>query len=418
MMTSEPAGIANGDPRSRPLTASDAHDEAGARPAFSRSQRVWAIGGAVAVVLLAVWFFARPSNSKPTGAPVGDTGRDVPRIEGKSVVFSEAFAQRAGIKLAPVKRAPLTPVVKVVGTVDFNPRQVAAVGARIQGFVRRVLRLPGDVVKQGEALAEIESAPLGQAQADLSATVAHKQAAQANAQRENTLLKQGLTTAREAEVANATLASHEASLEAARQRVVALGGAAAGGFGTYTLRSPLNGTVVESHISVGQSVEANLVAFRVANLDDLWIDLSVFERTIGMVKVGDDVEVTPMADVKKLIQGKVAHVSEILDLTTRSGKVRVQVNNRNRLLRPGQSVAAVIHTATPSRESLLIPNGAITYVDGAPTVFVAQSPTKVIPTVVKLGISDGEQQEIVSGIALGDSVITEGVFALKSELFR
>jgi len=339
-------------------------------------------------------------------------------MEGKAVVFSEAFAKRAGIKLSTVKQAPLTPVVKVVGTVDFNPRQVAAVGARIQGFVRRVLRLPGDVVKAGEALAEIESATLGQAQADLSATNAHNQAAHANAQRENALLQQGLTTAREAEVANATLTSHKASLEAAKQRVLALGGAAAGGFGTYTLRSPLNGTVVESHISVGQSVEANLIAFRVANLDDLWIDLSVFERTIGMVKVGDHVEVTPMADVKKTIEGKVAHVSEILDLTTRSGTVRVQVDNRNRLLRPGQSVVAVIHTATPTGMSLLIPFDAITYVDGAPTVFVAHNPTKVMPTAVQLGKSDGEQQEVLDGLVEGQSVVVEGVFALKSELFR
>lgn len=419
MMTSEQVGNANGDSRSRNLSTNGAHEATGGIAVKLRSRKVWFIGGGAAVLLLlAVWGFARPSEPKPAGPAGADTGRDVPRIEGKAVVFSEAFAKRAGIKLASVKQAPLTPVVKVVGTVDFNPRQVAAVGARIQGFVRRVLRLPGDVVKAGEALAEIESATLGQAQADLSATAAHKQAANANAERENALLKQGLTTAREAEVANATLASHEASLEAARQRVMALGGAAAGGFGTYTLRSPLNGTVVESHISVGQSVEANLVAFRVANLDDLWIDLSVFERTIGMVKVGDYVEVTPMADVKKIIKGKVAHVSEILDLTTRSGTVRVQVENRNRLLRPGQSVAALIHTATPTHQSLLVPFDAITYVDGAPTVFVAHSPTKVVPTAVQLGMSDGGQQEVLSGLNDGQSVVVEGVFALKSELFR
>jgi len=408
MITSEQAGSANDGSHSGTLTT-----------AKLRSRKVWAIvGGAGVIALVALWAFARPSGPTPGGAPVADTGRDVPRMEGKAVVFSEAFAKRAGIKLSAVKQAPLTPVVKVVGTVDFNPRQVAAVGARIQGFVRRVLRLPGDVVKAGEALAEIESATLGQAQADLSATNAHNQAAHANAQRENALLQQGLTTAREAEVANATLTSHKASLEAAKQRVLALGGAAAGGFGTYTLRSPLNGTVVESHISVGQSVEANLIAFRVANLDDLWIDLSVFERTIGMVKVGDHVEVTPMADVKKTIEGKVAHVSEILDLTTRSGTVRVQVDNRNRLLRPGQSVVAVIRTATPTGMSLLIPFDAITYVDGAPTVFVAHNPTKVMPTAVQLGKSDGEQQEVLDGLVEGQSVVVEGVFALKSELFR
>lgn len=424
-------GLDSGDPLEGGMTpVPDSAERPRARPMLR-----WSIAGGVLVCLLVGgWFVFQPASSKASrdaagskpgaaaiaapGTATGPGGRDVPRIEGKAVAFSEAFAKRAGIKVAKVQRAPLTPVVKVVGTVDFNPRQVAAVGARIQGFVRRVLKLPGDVVKAGDALAEIESANLGQAQADLAAAGAHYQAAEMNAKREDSLLKQGLTTAREAEVAGATLASHQAALDAARQRVMALGGKQSGKLGIFILRAPLSGNVVESHISVGQSVEADLVAFRVANLDDLWIDLSVFERTIGMVRVGDSVEVTPMADVKKTIRGKVAHVSEILDLSTRSGKVRVQVDNRNRLLRPGQSVAAVIHTATPSRETLLVPSAAITYIDGVPMVFVAHSETRVVPTRVQLGAADGDEQEILSGLSDGQSVVAEGVFALKSELFR
>jgi cobalt-zinc-cadmium efflux system membrane fusion protein len=381
----------------------------------------WSLAAGALLCALGVgWRVFKPSQSAAGSVATAERhgARDVPYVDGKGVAFSRAFADRTGIKLSAVRRAPLTPVVKVVGTVDFNPRQVAAVGARIQGFVRRVMALPGDMVSVGDPLAEIESAGLGQAQADLSVARAHSKAAEMNARRESTLLKQGLTTAREAEVASATLSSQEASLQAAQQRVLALGGRRAGRLGVYILRAPLRGNVVESHISVGQSVEADLVAFRVANLDDLWIDLSVFERTIGMVRIGDLVEVTPMADVKTLIRGKVAHVSEVLDLNTRSGKVRVQVDNKNRLLRPGQSVTAVIHAATPTHESLSVPFEAITYVDGRPTVFVANGPTRVTPTPVELGVSDGRQQEILSGVREGQSVVSQGVFALKSELFR
>ncbi len=388
------------------------------RPA--RPVKRWIIAAAAICALLLVGWLIFGRSESGSGAATGvESGRDVPRVENKAVVFSEGFAKRAGIKIEPVRTAPLTPVVKVVGTVDFNPRQVAAVGARIDGFVRRVLKLPGDFVKQGEPLAEIESANLGQAQADLAATIAHKKAAETNAKREEALLEQGLTTAREAEMASASLASQQASLNAARQRVLALGGTKQSGpLGVFILRAPLSGNLVESNISVGQTVQADLVAFRVANLDDLWIDLAVFERTIGTVKMGDTVEVTPMADITKVIKGKVAHVSEILNLETRSGKVRVQVDNKDRLLRPGQSVTALIHTATPTHESLSVPVDAIAYVDGAPTVFISESPTRVIPTPVKLGISDGKQQEILAGVQPGQLVVSEGVFALKSELFR
>lgn len=388
-----------------------------------RSHRWAAMAAVVAGGAAAAAIWRSPSPAQPAAMAAikesGPKGRDVPRLEGQAIAFSEEYARRIGIKLAPVRRAALTPVVRVVGTVDFNPRRVAAVGARIQGFVRRVIVLPGDTVKRGEPLAEIESAGLGQAQADLAAARAHGKAAETNARRELALLRDGLTTAREAEVASAALDSQTAFLKAAEQRVRALGGRHADErMGVYILRAPLTGTVVESHISVGQSVEADLVAFRVANLDDLWIDLAVFERTIGMVRVGDAVEITPMADVSKTIRGSVAYVSEVLDLSTRSGTVRVHVDNRLRLLRPGQSVAALIHTATPRRDSLLVPSGAITYVDGRPTVFLALAATKVVPTAVQLGLSDGSQQEIVSGLRESGTVVSDGVFALKSELFR
>lgn len=371
------------------------------------------------VALLAITFFLVRGRGAAAAKPDdAKAKRDVPYLEGKAIAFSPAFRDRAGIKTVTVGKHPLTPVVKVVGTVSFDPEHVSAVGTRIRGFVRRVHKVEGDAVDKNEVLAEIESAELGQAQADVAVAVANKRAADLNNRREEDLAAKNLTTAREVEVAKATLEQQAAMLNAARQRASALGGDKAGQFGVYFVRAPLKGTVVERHIAAGQSVEGNLIAMRVANLDQLWIELSVFERDIGAIRANDTVEIITGSESGQRIQGRVAHVGEVISLETRSADVRVEVDNKTRALRPGQSVRAAIHASGPSRVALSVPQSAITYVDGKATVFVAETDTRVVPTEIKLGGTDGTNQEILDGVKDGSVVVSEGVFALKSELFR
>jgi len=348
--------------------------------------------------------------------PVTASVRDVPRMEGSAVVFSSAYKERAGIAFAKVDRAAFEPTVRVVGTVAFNPTYVAAIGTRLRGTVRRTFKYEGDVVKAGEALAEVESAELGLAQAGISQAQATFDAAEIQAKREKDLLEKNLTTAREAEMAASELASQRAALQAARQRVQTFGGN--GAFGVFTVTSPIAGHVVERHLAPGQSVEGNGVGYKVANLDHLWIELSVFERDLGSVRVGDRVEVRPLADPSAMIEGIVAHVGEVIDPATRSTEVRVAVDHPKVHLRPGQSVHAVIVGGAAERNAVLVPHSSVVYVDGKPTVFVGDGPTRVRATPVRLGASDGARHEVLEGVEAGQEVAVSGVFALKSELFR
>jgi cobalt-zinc-cadmium efflux system membrane fusion protein len=383
-----------------------------------RARRAIALGTVSIAVLLVVVFFVSRRGSSPSPT-VDRPMRDVPTLEGRTITFSAAFAQRAGIQHAIVEQRPLVPRLEVVGTVAFDPGHVTAVGSRNRGFVRRVMKVEGDHVEKGDVLAEIESAELGQAQADVAVMAAHRHAAQLNAQRESDLLQRSLTTARESEVADATLQEHRAQLAAARQRVAALGGdGASGSLGLFLLRAPMRGSVVERTIAAGQSVEASANAFKVADLDRVWVELAVFERNIGLIRDHDLVDISPLSDPRDAIQGRVAHVGEVIDLDTRSAPVRVMVDNSARKLRVGQSVIAGIHATGPAREALCVPVVAITYLDGQPTVFVSESDTRVVPTAIRPGVSDGTYQEVLEGLKHGQRVVTDGVFALKSELFR
>lgn len=383
----------------------------------ARSTR-W-VAGSVASLLVAATAIGVALRWGHEAAPADTAIRpDIPRAEGSTILFSKSFRERAGIRTVEARKAPLTPMIQVVGAVTFDPEHVAAVGARIRGFVRKLSRIEGDTVKVGDVLAEIESAELGEAQASVGMVHAQKKAAELNSAREHDLVARRLSTLREAEVAQASLDEYRAMLGAAQQKVTALGGSATSPFGVYILRAPLGGTVVERHVTAGQSVEGNLIAFRVADLDHLWVELAVFERNLDAIRKGDVVELRPPAVASAAIAGVVAYVGDEIDQTTRSAPVRIKVDNKRRLLRPGQSVTAKILTSGPARESLLVPTSAITFVDGKPTVFVSTGEDRVVPTAVELGATNGEAQELLGGIAEGTVVVSEGVFALKSELFR
>ncbi|MDB4993040.1 MAG: Cobalt/zinc/cadmium efflux transporter, rane fusion protein CzcB family, partial [Myxococcaceae bacterium] len=191
-----------------------------------------------------------------------------------------------------------------------------------------------------------------------------------------------------------------------------------GEVGILQLKSPIAGKVVELKVSRGQSVEPSFTAFRVADLSEVWIELAVFERELGHIRVPDKVEISPQTNAAIVLNGTVAHVGEIIDLETRSAPVRVVTKNVDESLRPGQSVLAKIHTASAPLPSLLLPQGAVTSVDGKPTVFVQHDETSVEPRSVTLGGKDGQMVEIASGLQPGERVVISGVFALKSEIFR
>jgi len=376
----------------------------------------WIVGaGAALVVGVIGWRAAlRPSVHVDKAA----TPPDVPRLEGSVIRYSPQFAQRAGVKIAPVETASLSPLVSLTGTVVFDPQLMAAVGARITGRVRKVVRFEGDEVKAGDALAEIESAELGQAQTGLLSARARADAAAASEKRERRLADARIASESEAEQAHATATSARAELFAAEQRVRVLGGQPDGELGVLLLKTPIAGKVVELKVSRGQSVEPTLTLFRVAAMRRLWVELAVFEREVASLREGDAVEISPQTNTTTVVTGKIAHVGDVIDIDTRSADVRVVVDNANGSLRPGQSVIARIRTAVAIQPALVVSRDAVVTVDGRPTVFVAHDETSVEARAVLLGAKDGTRVEVASGLAPGERIVVQGVFALKSELFR
>ena len=383
----------------------------------ARPQRAWRwllVGIAALGIGAVIYTKTRPKAAESADKPV----RDVPHLDGQWIRYSTGFAERTGLTFAAAESGTISPVVHVTGTVDFDPDRVAAIGARIAGRVRGVLHLEGDQVKPGDVLAEIESAELVEAQAQLIAARAHADVASANEKRERELAAAKISSNREAEQASAQAASARAELLAAEGRVRAMGGKPNGELGIMQLMTPIAGRVVTRNLSRGQFVEPTMTAFKVADLSRVFVQLAVFERDVTTIRAGDPVELFTPGTVNANVTGHVAYVADEIDLQTKTAAVRVIVEQQAVPLRPGQSLLAKIHTSAKAEPSLVLPRDAVTSVDGKPTVFVQHDATSVEPRAIKLGRQDGNQVEVLEGVQSGERVAVSGVFALKSEIFR
>jgi membrane fusion protein, heavy metal efflux system len=374
------------------------------------------IGGAgVLVVAAGVYAFFVRGPAPSVAGPVVVEGNDAPVLEGNVIRISDAFVQRAGVAAEPVAVQRIAPLVSVNGTLTYDPRKFAAVGARIGGRVRRIWKYVGDEVRAGAPLAEIESAELGRAESQVLAARAKEKAAEADMKRERRLADAKITAERDAELAKASYEAARAERVAAERAVEALGGDLEGELGVLVLRSPIDGRIVESKATRGQTVEPTDTLYDVADVSSLWVELRVFERDVAAVRAGDQVEITAAGGKHA---GKVAYVGDVIDPETRTAVVRVLVENQDRSFRPGQSVVARVRTTAPASDVLSVTRKAVTRIDGKATVFVLRDRNTVEPRLVTTGAEDAERVAVLEGLKPGEQVVVGGMFALKSEIFR
>lgn len=380
-----------------------------------RSTRAMVVAGAVVVAGAAAFVMTR-GDSGPAAA---STGNDAPVLDGSAIRFSEAFAKRAGLSFEPARLESLSPVVTVTGNMTYDPRRFAAIGARITGRVKKLHKVVGDKVKAHEVLAELESAELGRAESAVLSARARETAAEAEMKRERKLADAHISAERDAEATAAAYQAARADRIAAERAVEALGGDLDSDIGIMLLKTPIDGRVVALHASRGQTLEPSATVYAVADLSLLWVELSVFERDIAAIRPKDRVELTPQSGfTSQPIVGVVEHVGDVIDPETRAATVRVVVPNEPQTLRPGQSVVARIQTSASALQALSVPKAAVTRVDGKPTVFVAKGATAVEPRTVQVGADDGSRVAVVAGLTEGERVVVDGMFALKSELYR
>lgn len=175
---------------------------------------------------------------------------------------------------------------------------------------------------------------------------------------------------------------------------------------SVAVNAPIAGIIDARNINLGQAVEPNTVLFHISNRDKLLVVAQVYEEDLGKVKVGQEVNVRVLSYPKQTFPGLVTLIEPNLDPLTRTVNVRITLDNKEGLLKPGMFVRANV-ILTHNKAALTVPNTALLQADSKQFVFVQNGGTyKRVD--VKVGAVEDDYSEIIDGLVPGDLVVTQG----------
>lgn len=183
----------------------------------------------------------------------------------------------------------------------------------------------------------------------------------------------------------------------------------------YTVTAPFGGTIVEKHATVGEQAGGDKELFTVSDIETVWVIASVYEKDISSVREGQGAAVTVKARPGRIFKGVVKWVGDTIEEESRTLKIRIQISNKERLLKPGMFVQVALK-AGGLKKGLMIPSSSVQQSKGKDIVFVDEGSGKFEQREVQLGVRSPEAVEVLSGVREGEKVVSSGNFILKSEL--
>ena len=349
------------------------------------------------------------------GRPATDVNNDGAPPHGTKVRFkTKNAAEQAGIATVAAEERQGGARLEAIATITYDATRRAVVNARAPGVVRALKVDIGAKVTPKAPLAVIESAQVSEDRSRLDSAEARVVAAEANYKREEQLVTRGISARRDLEMAKQALDEARAARRAASS---ALGVVGAGGGSTYTLTSPIAGTVVRRNATIGHMVGIEEVLFEIVDTSRMWAEVDIPEAPLAQVSVGQTVAISVENIPERTFTGVIDYVAPEVDATTRTAKARVALENPDGALRANMFARAEIALAN-AKPTVMVPAAAVQRAKGVALVFVKLAPDQYEARRVKLGLAQGELVEIVEGVKAGEAVATRGSFLLKTETLK
>ncbi len=352
--------------------------------------------------------------SKTPASPSADPALVVPA--------EELLAQ---LKLATVTSQPVAETLRVAGRIDFDEQRLARIGATITGRVTEIDAVLGQTVKKGDVLARLNSSELSTQQLAYLKARAVLELNRRNAERAKALFEADVIAAAELQRRQSEYQISVAETRAAADQLQLLGVTPAaierlGKHGAVNSLTPvvatLSGVVVERKLAQGQVVQPADALFVVADLSNLWAVAQVPEQQVSQVKAGQSVSIEVPALGNEKLLGKLIYVGQTIDPETRTVLVRTALDNSDGRLKPAM-LASMLIEAKPA-DRLVIPASAVVRENDMDHVFVAEEAGAFRLVKVKLGVEQGGQRVVLSGLKGQERVVVDGAFHLNNERNR
>lgn len=311
--------------------------------------------------------------------------------------------QNIGVRTAPATLEALARELRAVGVVSADESRLARVHTRFSGWIERLeVATTGQKVARGQVLAGLYNLELLPAQQEFLA------ARRWNPPPAGSLHQptgEGESIERDARARLELFGLSPAEIDD-----IADSGKASR---TVAVTAPIGGYVVSKNAVQGAFVQPGTELFEIADLSKVWVMLDVYEHEVSRVRVGQTAEVSVGAYPGERFTGKVGFLYPVIDPSTRTLRVRVELDNRGMKLRPGMYATAMIQM--DAARATVIPTEALVDTGDHQYVFVVKPGGRFEPRAVKPGPRENDKVQILEGLASGDVVVTTGNFLIDSE---
>ncbi|MCU1324102.1 MAG: putative Co/Zn/Cd efflux system rane fusion protein [Acidobacteriaceae bacterium] len=320
-------------------------------------------------------------------------------------------AERFGLTTVTERKAGST--LNVTGAVFPDVSRTIPVISLANGRVVDTFVRLGDTVKKGQLLMEVQSTDVSGAFAVYLKASNDERLARVQYDRAKLLFDKGAISKAQMETAENGELDAKTDLNAAEMQLKVLGVDKANPSAAVKVYAPASGVIISQNVTsagaAGVALSGSSTAFTIADLSHIWIVCDVFEGDLSTVRLGQTAEIRLTAYPDKVLNGTVSDIGAVLDPTTRTAKVRIQVDNSARTMRVGMFATATLH-GQKAETRMVVPASAVLHLQDRDWVYVPLGNGQFRRTEVHAGVMvDGGGQEIVSGLGAGQQVIAKAL---------
>lgn len=335
-----------------------------------------------------------------------------------TIQLSEQNFTNLGIKLGPLESVKQVPVLYAPAKVVAPPSQEYTVAAPQIGLITKMNAAIGDKVKKGDILAKLDSPDLVSMQRLYLKALSDLKLASLSYQRDKKLLADGVIADRRWQD---TASQHNAFVSDVdeKRQLLTIAGMTDGEIdqlskshklsGQLNIHAPITGVIMERLAEAGTRIDMLSPIYRVANLDELWLELNIPHERIASIKVGDSVLIE---NISEPITAKISLLGQVVNTKNQTVHARAVIKGPQSAVRVGEQVNIQIIQPT-THSAFKVPNVAIAQNEGGSFVFVRTPSGFTVQPVNVLGKQDNES--IISTDLTGsEQIATQGAVALKA----
>lgn len=318
--------------------------------------------------------------------PVGEAGQG----NSNAVSFNEGQIQQNNIQVIEVGEASASKTIRLDGKVKVNENNVVVQSSHFAGRIEKIgVQYVGEVVTQGQLLANIYSPELIKAQKELlEARKLKKENPEIFKASKKKLMSWKLSEKQIEQIVSSGNIIEEIPIYAEKP-----------------------GIITQLKVEVGNYIKKGQPLIHLTNLNSVWVELNAYERDLEWLKTGQKVGLTIQTSTGSKYKGQIDYIDPFINAKTRTAKVRVQLNNKGEL-KPEMFASGEIAVEKAKEQVIAIPKSAVMWTGQRSIVYTEIERHTFVLQEIQLGKDLGDYYEVVSDLDKGIRIVKTGTFVI------